>query len=136
MANEIKPRSVNVRRIFLNARQQIGIYEMCAKYKISEKSAILLTLSKGLNAEGFMNEEQFKKDYENYGKPLVEKVEQNKQTREILEKGKKESENVLLNAKIAELRESIAYAERKNLPELKASYEKQLAKALEDLKRA
>ena len=84
-----------MRRIFLNANQQIGIYQVSAKFKIAEKSAILLCISKGLEAFGLYSKEEYGKDHAKYAKPLVEKVEENKRKRQRLEEAKKKAEAIL-----------------------------------------
>lgn len=86
-------RGVNVRQIFITASQQIAIYGLASKFKISEKSAILLALSRGLKEFGFMNVEDYEKDLKKRIKPLVQKVEENKQNR--VEEAKKNYENAM-----------------------------------------
>lgn len=88
-------KGVNARRIFLTAKQQIGLYGLCAKYGIAEKSAILLAISKGLEAFEFLSKEQFEQDFKRYSEPLIKKVERKKEEREALEKAKEKAEEKL-----------------------------------------
>lgn len=75
-------RGTNLRKIFITAEQQVAIYGVASKFKISEKSAILLALSKGLREFDFMTQEEYDREYMKRTEGLVDKVRKNREKRE------------------------------------------------------
>jgi len=145
MANEESKRGVNSRAIFVSAIQQVAIYGVASRFKISEKSAILLALSRGLKEFGFMSEEDYQKDFEKRTKPLPQIVEEKKEEenkRNRLEEAKTKydnemSKNQLLIRK-GELEESIRILSNtleyaKNKPSLNPNEEKTKKQAEQQL---